>query len=391
MEKLWTREFILVILLTVLAFCAISTINSTLSTYIVEQHGGSSLQVGLVCSLLTLSALMFRPLAGYIIDRWGRRWTLVAAILLTAILNFAMLLPLGLVGLGIIRFAIGIPFSINTTGINTLTSDLIPENRRAEGFSYSTIIVMLTALVGGPNLGFLILEKFSFSVLFIIAGVFAIMAALVLLIMRFDDIKSPDILISTHSLIERRVVWFALIMGITFFGWPGMLTFGPLYAREVGFASGSLFLIVLGVGLVTSRLFNKFTADARLVSFSGAFSLAIIMCGHVTIGLTRTQIGFLIGVGLMGIGYGTLFSIVPAMTIEMVEAQRRGACNATVIFGQDIGAYLGYYMFGWVAQLFGSYSSSYLVSGIFMVIPIIIFVLVAYPDYRKKKKKLLSK
>jgi len=91
---------------------------------------------------------------------------------------------------------------------------------------------------------------------------------------------------------------------------------------------------------------------------------------------------------MIGIGYGLAFAIFPAMAVNLVEIARRGACNATLIFGQDLGAFFGSYIFGWTAQSFGNYASSYALVGSGMALPLVVFLFFALPNYQKKYNKI---
>ena len=108
------------------------------------------------------------------------------------------------------------------------------------------------------------------------------------------------------------------------------------------------------------------------------------MLGHCIIGIWRSEPGFFLGIGLLGAGFGMDYATFPPMAVNVVEPTRRGACNSTIILGQDIGAFLGYYLFGWAAQRFGSYSSSYFANGLLILIPLGLFTLFTLPDYLKK-------
>jgi MFS family permease len=118
-KPLWTTNFILLLLANALAFAPISITGVALSLYIVRQFNGNAVQVGLISSMMTLSTFLFRPFSGYLIDRLGRKWTLVVALLVSSVINFCLLLPIGLSGLGILRLFLGFPFSVFSTGLST--------------------------------------------------------------------------------------------------------------------------------------------------------------------------------------------------------------------------------------------------------------------------------
>jgi MFS family permease len=389
-NKLWTRDFILVLLANTMAFSTVSITGAVLSLYIVKQFNGNATQVGLISSLMTLSTFLFRPFTGYLVDRLGRKWTLVAALFTGSLINFCLLLPMGLTGLGILRFLIGFPFALFSTGLSTLTADLIPEERRSDGFSISSIVVMITGQVLAPILGLWLLGDGNFDLLFITTGIFGIIAILVVLLMRFEDIKDPHLLFSLKSLMEKRVLLLALVICLIFLSWPGLLTYGPLYAEEVGFANAVPFLVTFGFGLLFSRLLGNWFLDLHAPRRAGVIALVLLLGGYALIGFIKTQFNFLLGGGMIGMGYGLAFAVFPAMAVNLVEAARRGACNATFIFGQDLGAFFGSYVFGWTAQSFGNYGSSYALSGLLLTLPLGIFLFSALPDYLKRYKEEVS-
>ncbi|NMC30321.1 MAG: MFS transporter [Pelolinea sp.] len=387
-KPLWTTNFILLLLANALAFAPISITGVALSLYIVRRFNGNAVQVGLISSMMTLSTFLFRPFSGYLIDRLGRKWTLVVALLVSSVINFCLLLPIGLSGLGILRLFLGFPFSVFSTGLSTLTADLIPEERRSEGFSVSSIIGTVASQVIAPIVGLSLLGDANFNLVFLFSGILGILAVVVVLLMRFEDIKNPFLHFSMQALMEKRVLLLALIMCLIFIGWPGLLTYGPLYAQEIGFSSAIPFLIMFGLGLLFSRLLSDRFLNLCAPRKAGWLALTILLGGFALTGFVKTQPGLLGGGMLIGMGYGLSFATFPAMAVNLVEVNRRGACNATIIFGQDLGAFLGSYIFGWTAQSFGNYSSSYALVGLVMGLPMLVFLFFALPDYRKKYAKI---
>jgi MFS family permease len=73
-EKLWSRDFVLFTGSTVVLWLSFYFLLPTLPIYVVQVLGGSQTDVGLLSAVLTVSALLTRPLAGFAVDRWGRRW-----------------------------------------------------------------------------------------------------------------------------------------------------------------------------------------------------------------------------------------------------------------------------------------------------------------------------
>jgi len=384
---LWTRNFILLLLANALGFTAVSVIGVVLGLYIIQRFHGNPTQVALISSMMTLSTLLFRPFSGYLVDRLGRKWTSVSAFLLSALITICLLLPVGLTGLGILRFLIGFPFALFSTGLSTLVSDIIPEERREDGFSVSSIVNTLTSQVITPIFGLTLLGDGNFDLVFIVTAIFGILAAIVILLMHFEDIRDEQLHFSLQTLFEKRVLLIALVMCLIFLGWPGLLTYSPLYATEVGFSNAIPFLLMFGVGLLSSSLISNHFLDLSSPRKAGELALIILLAGFALSGLVKTALSFLMGGVLIGMGYGLSFATFPAMAVNLVEVTKHGACNATVIFGQDVGVFIGSYIFGWSATSFGNYASSYALVGMIMVFPLVIFLFSALPDYQKKYRR----
>ena len=309
---------------------------------------------------------------------------MVISLAATAMITLAYMLPKSIFGLGLLRLLMGIPFAMNTTTSATLRTDLIPEEKRVEGFNISTIAIMFSALVIGPNLAYWILDVSGFGLLFPIAAGMLLITIGNVLLLKFEDIKTETNRLALDELFEPRAIWFALTLGLLFIGWPGVLTFGPLYSKEIGMSFTGYFFLVFGIGLLLSQFVAKIVlADDRPPALTGV-SLVLAIIGHGVIGFIQSKASFLIGAVILGSGYGLAFSIFKKMAYDMVEPERRGRCSGTIFFAQDIGATIGLYAYSFIADIFGSYAHSYRMASIVTILPLIVLLLIAVPDYKRK-------
>jgi MFS family permease len=389
-DALWTGTFIRLLILIVFIYIGIALVNSTFSVYTVQQFNGTPSDVSLVSSLMIIASLFFRPIAGFLIDRFGRRVTMALSLGATALISLAFLLPKSILGLILLRLLMGIPFAMNTTGNATLRTDLIPEDKRVDGFNITTIAIMLSALVIGPNLAYWILDLSGFGTLFSIAAGLLLITIANLLLLKFDDIKTRSVTFSIKEIFEPRAFWFALVLGITFIGWPGVMTYGPLYSLELGLSFGGYFFLAYGGGLLFSRFISNYImGDNKPPAFT-AFSLVLVIIGHTLIGFLNSKVGFLTGAVFIGAGYGMALSIFKKMAYDLVEPERRGRCGATIFVIQDIGATIGIYAYGFLAESLGSFSYSYMMAAVITIVPLVILLLVALPDYKRQNTAGLS-
>jgi len=387
-SKLWTPDFIRLVIWQVLVFNGLTSITGTFSVYAVERFNASPVEIGVISSVLIFSAFLFRPVAGILIDRFGRRITTAMALVPMIIFNPMLMLPDTLFGLGILRFLMGLPFAMITTANSALRTDIIPGKHRMDGFSITAITMIFSALVIGPNLGFLILQIADFPTLFIVSSALFLIALILFTKMRFKDITTEKITFSFSDILEPRVMWITLILGINFIGWPGILNFGPLYAEEVGLAFAGLLFTAYGVGLIISRPVIKFTERRGAPLSLKAVGVLALIAGHAIIGFVNHPRGFLFGMVFLGLGYGYCFAVLQKLAFDLVEPERRGRCAATIYLNQNLGSTIGRFIFGYTAQSAGTYAVTYQISAAVCVVPLFILLFISLPDYKRKLSQI---
>lgn len=386
-NSIWSREFILILLITVCVTSAIAIISPITSVYISESLGATSGQIGAISSVMVLFAIFARPLAGFAVDRWGRKYLLAGSAALLTAGNLLLLLPLGIQGIGINRAITGIPFALVTTAMITLTSDLLAEEHRPIGLSYATILAMLLSFSIGPTIGLQVLARYGHAAVIWLSATFGMLAVLGALQVHAPDIKDPTSRFSLANMLDGKAVWFALVLGLAFSGMAGVVTFSPLFSRAMGFGSEGAFFLLYALGLVGSRLANQAATKHHLLKQSAAAAILTNALGFFLIGVLRTNTSFLMGALVLGFGNGLLSPILFAMALNLVAPERRGACNAVLMFAQDSGFVAGSYAFGWAAQALGSYAAPYTAAAGMMLFPLGVLILLALPDYNRQLKR----
>ena len=72
-STIWTRDFILLCLATLLMATAFYFLIPTLPVFITEIIKAEKGVTGAILAAFTVSALIVRPFVGYALDRWGRK------------------------------------------------------------------------------------------------------------------------------------------------------------------------------------------------------------------------------------------------------------------------------------------------------------------------------
>lgn len=72
-EPIWTRDFIMVVLINLFIFVYFYALLTVLPVYAMQELGGSESEGGLLISGFMLSAIFARPFSGAVIERFGKR------------------------------------------------------------------------------------------------------------------------------------------------------------------------------------------------------------------------------------------------------------------------------------------------------------------------------
>ena len=151
------------------------------------RKGGSAALVGVVFAAGLLANAVVRYPAGWAADRFGTRAVLVGAMVGTAALFLAYLLPLPLGAFIIVRLLHGAAQGAYWPAANGLVAELTPAAQRGRAFGYMQSTNMAGMLVG-PAIGGLI-ALVDIRVSFTIAA--ALSALTVLALMTLPDMRAP--------------------------------------------------------------------------------------------------------------------------------------------------------------------------------------------------------
>ena len=368
-ETLWSASFILILTISLLVSTGHYMLMSTLPLYAVKLSGNKAM-AGLMVTFLTISALLFRPFFGTLMDKRGRKPVLVVgAVLLMAtalMYNFVVVLSI----LFLIRFIQGAGFSAHTTSSGTIAADIIPASRLSEGIGYFGI-ANTTATALGPAIGLYCVNSFGYEALFVWVFILSILSFVSTLMVNYEKKKAtafpPDGRASSgleqkkQSFIEETSIRPSLVMFFIALTFGAIITYIPAFGISRKIENIGIFFTAYAVAVLVSRTFTGRIADRygfTKVMVPGlvllCLSLAVLANGYTL------SVVLLAGV-LYGLGYGICYPLSNAIVIRLCPKERRGAATATIFAAMDIGIGLGAMLWGWVAGASG-YTAVFLLS-----------------------------
>ncbi len=361
--KLWTSKFLMVCAIGLLLRIAFQMQGTSLPLYI-QYLGGSKATAGLASTLAMVAAFLARPVSGFLVDRYGRKWITILGVVGFSAITLGYSLSTTIVLLLIMRTIGGIASSIYTTASGTLATDAIPEEILGKGISIYGL-TMPIAQAFAPSLALMIIGDSNYMPVFYINVVLAVLAVFILLPMK---IKMPEPTRRTEELLEevpekkrnpiqkffnmfdKNALPASVIQFFLLFSTAGVGTFLPTYARELGINDIGIYFTVQAIFVFAVRLFSGKLTEK--FNYSKVLVVAFILNAFAIFGLGFcTQLWeFLVAGALLGSATGVTMPLLNAAAIVNSGVERRGAANATFYAGIDIGFGVGAYILGLVAD-----------------------------------------
>ncbi|MCL5734355.1 MAG: MFS transporter [Actinobacteria bacterium] len=358
-EPIWTRDFVLICLINVLAMWGFTMLMPTLPVY-VKKMGGQESAIGLIMGIFALSALASRPWSGRWMDRKGRRGIYLVSLSAVVPIYLAYgLVPTTIFWLGALRLLHGLCFGVMMTAGGTIVADAVPAGRRGEGIGYfGTFAVISSALA--PATGIALMGRFGFGTVAAVAAGLAFVSVFLARAIRYQPLPTRARGPASASApgpfaryAERRSVAPSVIALFLYCAQTSVLTFLPVHASEKGIGNIGLFFAVNAVTVMSFRALAGKLYDTRGPSFVIVPGILVAVTAMLVVGLADNLAMLLFGAVLLGVGMGATAPSLQALSVDGVAPERRGAANSTYFSALDIGMGGGAILLGMVAQAFG--------------------------------------
>lgn len=367
MERLWTKSFIHMTGGMLFLFTAFYMLYPTLPLFIREM-GGNESQVGLAMGAFMLSAVIFRPVVGGLLDRFGRRPFIIWGLLLFAMAMYMYNWVGGIAVLMGLRILHGMTWAVSTTAILTAITDMIPSSRRGEGMGWSGMAMTL-AMAIGPMFGLWVTQNLSYHALFLFTVGLAAVALLLMSGAKMSFKPQPDS--RRIEIFEKSVLPVTVAVFFLFVAYGGITAFVPLFADSINVNSGTFFLVYAATLVLTRPIAGKLS-DRYGETFVIVPALVITMAALMVLGFSTGLFGVLVSAVLYGFGFGSAQPALQAAIIRLVRPDRTGVANASFSTATDLGIGLGAIILGWVSQ-YTSYQVLFTVSAVSVGFSLLVF------------------
>ena len=333
-------------------FTAYAMLIPTLPRYVEDVLHGGDVAVGVAVGSFAFTALIFRPLAGVIGDRHGRRALIIIGSGFVALSNLGIAATSSLTMLVVMRLASGIGEAFVFVGAITIINDLAPAERRGEAVSLFSVS-LYAGIALGPLLGESIFNAFSYDAVWLVA---AALCMLDLVAGAAVPETRPDVEPALHRTGLARVlhpagVFPGIVMFTSVVGFAGYSTFLPLYVDDLGLDGSRFVLLVYGLILVAIRLFGARIPDVVGVARAGLVGQSFSVVGLITMGVVQTVPGLFAGTAIFAVGQALTFPAFMALAVGNAPPAERGTAAGTTTAFVDLGFGLGPVILGGIVAL----------------------------------------
>lgn len=377
----------LVVFVAFLDFFAGLPLMSTYATRL----GASEATAGFIVGVYSITNLPGNVVAGYILDRFGRRLPIALGLVATALSLAGYAVAFNAESLLIVRAVHGIAAAVLTPGAFAMLGDSTETATRGRIMGRSAASVAVAAIIGPGAAGY-IGEIVSYEAVFLLTAVIMVITAAVFIL---GSRSVPDLNkeaeergeeVATSSITDQepfRLSWL-VVACLAAFSWTigvgTFTTYVPLNVEELGeptrfagvafslFAITALIMMAGVVGISGDRYGRLHVISVGLVLFTAGMFVMAWMPEVVMI---------LTGMSIIGLGFGLLLPTATALVADSSGPIRRGLAFGIFYAAYSLGVTIGANVSGRIADAADSVTGvPYLVAGVVSAI-CLVFVLAA--------------
>jgi predicted MFS family arabinose efflux permease len=361
-EKLWNSNYVKVWLANFMIFFSFMIVTPLLPLYLSDTYQADKDTIGFVLSGYTLTALLARPLAGYLVDSYSRRVVLLICYFFFFALFAGYLIAGTMTLFAIIRTVHGAPMGAVTVANSTCAIDVLPSSRRAEGIGYYGLSNNLATSIA-PTVGLLIYDKIgNYDIIFLIALCAAVIGFVINATVHFpvkEIVPNKNPISFDRFFLVKGWSEGVVIMSVGL-SYGVLVTYLAIYGKEeLGMTAGTgAWFAVLCTGLILSRLIGARSLRKGRVVQNVNRGILISVFGYLLFALMKNPVGFYGAAIIIGLGNGHIFPGMQTMFVNLAPNNQRGTANSTLLTCWDVGMGIGV-VFGGIAIHHSGYSAAF--------------------------------
>lgn len=386
--KIWNKKFILLFITNLLMMAAFYASIPIIPIYC-QQHGITGMKVGIVLTAMSIATIIFRPIAGYLLDNFNRYhvYLLFLGLFCLAFPSFILFPTFG--ALVLVRLYMGIVYSVCGSATMTLAGDVLPRANITAGISRFALTISI-GMAFGPYIGIQVQNYVNSKTAFLIIFAMTVVAFICVCACQIQYPKVTRQKFAFKDTIHKPALPFMLNMMFLMVPFGAVIAYSSLFAQEMNLTTTiPYFYICLVLGMLLSKFSTQKMIDNGRHRNLVYLSLALLMLTMASYAFLTTSVHLLIAGFLFGLGYGILQPLFQSFVTGTTPAPKRGVANATYMLSYDIGIGIGSFLMGSIQTSLGL-ANGFALTAISFVIGGIIYAVYVDRYYLKLKNQLGS-
>lgn len=384
-KKLWSKEFIAIIGSSLFMAWAYFALTPTLPLYLLNTLEISHRNVGLLMATFYITAILVRPVSGYLLDNYHRSAILIISLTLITVGYGIYPLAATVPALFLLRFLHGTMWGVSTSASAPMIADMVPATKIGQGIGIYAVTVPVGMTIG-PMFGLALLDARGANVMFVaILGIsFLSLVGAVFARMPVRPVARRKF--SMGRLFCREALPLSFCMFFIMIAYGAITVFVGIYAAQKHFSNVASFFLCFSIAIFVSRLFAGRLFDRGHISRLVLAGLALAAAGMLWLGFAEDAMQFLVAGGICGLGFGTVMPTCQAGVNSLVKSSETGAANSTYLISYDLGVAVGSFLIGFLSDRV-PLAHIYRYTTFLILLSAGIFILKALPYYHLKRRE----
>lgn len=379
--KIWNRKFVLLFITNLLVLAAFYASIPIIPVYC-QEIGITGSKIGIVLTAMSVATILFRPVAGYLLDNFNRYHVYLIFLALFCLSFPAFVLFPVFAVLIIIRLYMGAVYSVCGSATMTLAGDVLPPKKITEGISRFAFTISIGMAVG-PYVGIQVQNHMNSTASFLTVFAITVLAFICVFCCRIHYPKVERKKFSLKGAIYRPALPFMLNMMFLMIPYGAVIAYSSILAQEKELQSVlPYFYIFLVAGMLLSKLSTQKAIDAGKHRVLVCGSLVILILTMISYMWLSTGFHLLAAGFFFGIGYGILQPLFQSFVTGTTPVRNRGVANATYMLSYDVGIGLGSLLMGFMQESIGL-SQGFALTSIAYVAGAIVYIVYVDGYYRR--------
>lgn len=393
-QRLWTKEFITLMVSNLFLFLTLQMMLTTLPAYAKEAFMASPLQVSLITSVFAFSAIASRFVSSKALEKGKLRLLLYVGLLISLAATLGYYWASGIAFLLLMRVLFGIGFGMTSTSFPTMASDVIPIKRLGEGMGYFGLSTTLAMSIG-PMIGLTLLQDGGFTPLVIITVIINVLIFPLAYVLTSRSAKrntvrpaavQPRVEDQPKGSFNKKLILPSVLNFLMSITYGGLLSFMALFGAEAHLQNPQYFFLFNAISIIlvrpfSGRIYDRYGHKALVVP-----AAILMVTGLLLLTFASSTGTMLLSALCYGLGFGAMQPSIQTWMIQEVHPLQRGMANGMFFNSLDLGVAIGSIALGSIAKS-TSYAIMYRYAAIALVLLILIYIIMQVTAKSRLKAK----